>query len=143
MHDKLMQLGAETLVKTIEGLCNKTLSPTPQTEIAIESLKHAPKLFTETCQINWNASANTIHNLVRGLSPYPAAFTHLQEKKLKVFESKAEITTHNFEIGKPFTDQKSYLKFSCKDGFVHILDLQLEGKKRMLVQDFLRGYRFE
>jgi methionyl-tRNA formyltransferase len=104
-------------------------------------LKHAPKIFTETCQIHWDQTADKIHNLIRGLSPFPGALTVLDEKILKVYRSKKEIITHTHPIGKIFSDGKTFLKFSCTDGYIHILDLQLEGKKRMLTEDFLRGYR--
>ncbi len=104
-------------------------------------LKHAPRIFTETCTINWTRPAHEIHNLIRGLSPFPGALTMLDEKILKVYRSKIELAEHEQQQGAVETDQKKYLKFAAKDGFIHVLDLQLEGKKRMLVEDFLRGYK--
>ncbi len=103
-------------------------------------LKHAPKIFTETCQINWDQSVDTVHNFIRGLSPFPGALTSLEGKILKVYRSKKELSTHNHTPGKVFSDGKTFLKFACANGYIEILDLQLEGKKRMLTEDFLRGY---
>lgn len=146
VHDRMKELGAQLLVKTIKAFADGSLTETTQTSVvtgaAIE-LKHAPKIFTETCHINWLQTASQIHNLVRGLSPYPGAFTHLQDKTLKIFRSRKEIITPEKEAGAFDTDGKTYLKFACADGYVHVLDLQLEGKKRMTVEDFLRGYRFQ
>ncbi len=141
IHDKMMVLGANTLVETVLGLLDGSISEKPQ-PIEDKTLKHAPKIFTETCCIQFTDTANNIYNLIRGLSPYPAAFTYLQEKKLKIYTCKKEIVSHSHACGEYFTDQKSYLKFSCADGFIHVIDIQLEGKKRMLIEDFLRGYRF-
>jgi len=141
IHDKMMVLGANTLVETVLGLLDGSINEKPQ-PIEDKTLKHAPKIFTETCCIQFTDTANNIYNLIRGLSPYPAAFTYLQEKKLKIYSSKKEIVAHDYTCGEYFTDQKSFLKFSCSDGFIHVLDIQLEGKKRMLIEDFLRGYRF-
>ncbi len=104
-------------------------------------LKHAPKIFTETCTINWAQDATSNYNLIRGLSPFPGALTKLDDKILKIFAAQKEICNHNHLAGATVTDHKTYLKFACSDGYLHILDLQLEGKKRMQVQDFLRGYK--
>ena len=159
LHDRMKEIGAALLVRTIEGLDNGTLSEVPQSSIvnresSIENsanlslitdhslLKHAPKITTQTCQIDWQKSADDIHNLIRGLSPYPAAFTELGDKTLKIFKSEKEHAPPTSRPGKWETDRKSYLKFACKDGYIHVKELQLEGKKRMTVEDFLRGYRF-
>ncbi|MFY7900338.1 MAG: methionyl-tRNA formyltransferase [Chitinophagaceae bacterium] len=141
IHDKMMILGANTLVTTIHGLLDGSISEKPQ-PLEDTTLKHAPKIFTETCLIDFNTTTEKVHNLIRGLSPYPAAFTFLQEKKLKVYASRKEIADHSLATGELKTDNISYLKISCIDGFIHLLDVQLEGKKRMLIEDFLRGYRF-
>jgi len=105
-------------------------------------LKHAPKLTTQTCQIDWLKSTDEIYNLIRGLSPYPAAFTELRDKTLKVFRSEKEHAPPASRPGRWETDKKTYLKFACNDGYIYIKDLQLEGKKRMDIEEFLRGYRF-
>ena len=141
LHDKMKGVGAELLVKTIRGLAENTISEIPQQSVKPGDIKHAPKIFTDTCKIDWTKSASDIHNLVRGLSPYPGAFTYLKEKTFKIFRSKIEITPHHAEPGSYATDHKSFLKFACKDGYIHALEIQPEGKKRMPVEDFLRGFR--
>ncbi len=143
IHDRMKLIGAETLVKTIQGLAEGTIEEKAQTTInhQLSTIPHAPKIFTETCVIDWNKSVEEIHNLIRGLSPYPAAFTMLNNKKLKIFKSNKEITVHQHPTGLVFTDNKTYFKFSCSNGFIHLLDIQLEGKKRLLIEEFLKGYR--
>ena len=144
IHDKMMVLGANLLVTTLTGLIDNTLNEKDQEAIINEDpslLKHAPKIFTETCTINWAQDATSNYNLIRGLSPFPGALTKLDDKILKIFAAQKEICNHNHLAGATVTDHKTYLKFACSDGYLHILDLQLEGKKRMQVQDFLRGYK--
>ncbi len=144
LHDKMKMAGAKLLVKTIEGLAKETLQEKPQQSIAKEEdLKHAPKIFTETCVINWEKPSHVIHNLVRGLSPFPGALTKLNGKILKIYRSNVELVLHELTPGTVETDQKKYLKFATSNGYIHVLDLQLEGKKRMLVEDFLRGYKVQ
>jgi methionyl-tRNA formyltransferase len=139
LHDKLMVVGANLLVKTLLAIeaNNITEQPQPQND----DLKHAPKIFKEDCKIDWNSPAQTIHNLIRGLSPYPTAFTLLNEKNLKVFKAEIEDKEPGIIAGGFLTDGKTYLKFAAKDGFIKLLDIQYEGKKRMLIEDFLRGMR--
>ncbi len=139
LHDKLMVVGANLLVRTLLAIeANKiTEQPQPQND----DLKHAPKIFKEDCKIDWNSPAQTIHNLIRGLSPYPTAFTVLNEKNLKVFRAEIEDKEPGIVAGGFLTDGKTYLKFAAKDGFIKLLDIQYEGKKRMLIEDFLRGMR--
>jgi methionyl-tRNA formyltransferase len=143
VHDRMKIIGADLLVETVKQLADGTLKSKDQDSFAADQseLKHAPKLYTETSQINWDRSATAIHNLVRGLSPFPGALTSLDGKIMKVYRSKPEIKQHSHTPGAVFSDGKTYLKFACKDGYIYILDLQLEGKKRMLIADFLRGYR--
>lgn len=141
LHDKMKIVGADLLVKTVKGLVDGSLNEVPQDSIKEKELKHAPKIFTETCTINWDAGCEHIHNLVRGLSPFPGAITHLQNKVLKIYRSKKEQTTPSHTPGEWITDGKTFLKFACNDGYIHAIDLQLEGKKRMNVEDFLRGFR--
>jgi methionyl-tRNA formyltransferase len=140
LHDKMKEIGADVLLKTVIGLAEATIYEKPQENF---NIKHAPKIFTETCFIDWNKSANEINNLIRGLSPYPSAFTQLDGKKLKIFASTIDLDSSSLSTtGSYKTDGKQYLKFACNDGYICITDLQLEGKKRMKVEDFLRGYRF-
>jgi methionyl-tRNA formyltransferase len=146
VHDRMKLIGAALLVETVQGLAGGSLQEIRQSatgQPSAASLKHAPKLFTETCRIDWHKSAAEIHNLIRGLSPFPGALAVLDGKILKVFSSTKEITGHNNEPGSVISDGKTFLKFACADGFIHLLDLQLEGKKRMLAADFLRGYRMK
>ena len=146
IHDKMMVLGANLLVTTLHGIINNTLLEKDQEDIINNDpnlLKHAPKIFTETCTINWNNTAESIFNLIRGLSPFPGALTKLDDKIFKIFAAQKEICSHQSPVGSVLTDNKTYLKFACADGYLHITDLQLEGKKRMQVQDFLRGYNIK
>ena len=145
LHDKMKENGAGLLLKTIMGIAKGNLIEVPQhqtSNIKQQTLLHAPKIFTETCHINWNKTATEIFNLIRGLSPYPAAFTGLENKKLKIYKAEKILATHHAVAGSFETDGKSYLRFACIDGFINITELQLEGKKKMNTADFLRGYRF-
>lgn len=143
LHDRMKEIGAALLVKTVEGIAAGTLNEIPQEmELPAKQLKHAPKIFTDTCKINWSKPADEIHNLIRGLSPYPAAFTELGDKLLKVYRSKKEKIIPTSKPGHWETDAKTYLKFACADGYIQLTDVQLEGKKRMPVEEFLKGYRF-
>jgi methionyl-tRNA formyltransferase len=142
VHDKLMHAGAALLVETLKGLVAGTVQEIPQDSI-VETLRHAPKLFKEHMQIDWNMDANAILCLIRGLSPYPAAFTHLDGKVLKVFTAHIVAEQPGQAPGFWDTDHKSYLRFATKDAWLYLDELQLEGKKKMFVQDFLRGYRFK
>jgi len=141
LYGKLMEKGAALLLKTVDGLINNTISEMPQPESSVE-LKHAPKIFKEDCQIYWKKKdVESIHNLIRGLSPFPAAFTFLADKQLKIFGSRFEKAITNAEAGTYDSDGKTYLRFAGTDGWLYALDLQYEGKKRMKVEDFLRGFR--
>jgi methionyl-tRNA formyltransferase len=146
LHDRMKELGAQVLVKTVMGLAEGTLVEKPQLS-ALENfsfeVKHAPKIFTETCKIDWNKPMDEVYNLIRGLSPYPAAFTFLKEKVLKIYKSEKEGRQPSVSPGEAETDSKSYLKFACADGYIYVKELQLEGKKRMVVEEFLRGYRLQ
>ncbi|MEJ2902838.1 methionyl-tRNA formyltransferase [Pedobacter panaciterrae] len=139
LHDKLMNVGAGLLVKTVKAIeaGNYTEQPQPQSD----ELKHAPKIFKEHCLIDWNLSGDKIYNLIRGLSPYPTAFTKLNDKTLKVFKAEFEEKEPGISPGSFLSDGKTYLKFAARDGFIKFTDLQYEGKKRMQVDEFLRGMR--
>ena len=140
----MKELGAQLLVKTVQGLADGSLKEIPQSQISnpTSPVLHAPKIFTDTCRIDWNKPVVDIHNLVRGLSPFPGAFTQLEGKTLKIYQSLKEEGNINQPPGTVVTDKKTYLKFACTDGYLHVKELQLEGKKRMFTEDFLRGYRF-
>ncbi|HSQ44939.1 MAG TPA: methionyl-tRNA formyltransferase [Ginsengibacter sp.] len=142
LHDRMMEIGADLLLQTINELADNNLKEQPQAwALNIQSLRHAPKIFTETCEIRWDKNVDEVYNLIRGLSPYPAAFTFLKEKKLKIFNAQKEIAVVNETPGQLVTDNKTYLKFACNNGYISIKELQLEGKKKMQVEDFLRGWR--
>jgi methionyl-tRNA formyltransferase len=139
VHDKLMAAGAALLVRTVEGLANDALVPIPQVEST--ELRHAPKIFKEDTRIDWSRRAEEVHNFIRGLSPHPAAFTTLNGKVLKVFASRAEQALSGKAPGTPDSDGKTYLRMAAADGWVYLEELQQEGKKRMPVVEFLRGFR--
>lgn len=146
LHDRMKEIGAELLLKTIENLGEGTLKEIPQDQLSIinyqlSTLHQAPKIFTETCKIDWTKNAEDIYNLIRGLSPSPASFTFLKNKKIKIYKVEKEITDGNENTGEISTDNKTYLKFSCNNGFISVKELQLEGKKKMNVEEFLRGYK--
>ncbi|MBL7691339.1 MAG: methionyl-tRNA formyltransferase [Flavipsychrobacter sp.] len=141
MHDKLMEAGAQLLVVTVKGLAAGTLKEIPQAAVTTSELRHAPKLFKEDMLIDWSSGCNEINNFVRGLSPYPTAFTHISGKTMRVYAVKNELAETTKQPGAYETDHSTYLRFAAKDGWVYVLDLQLEGKKRMPVVDFLRGFR--
>ncbi|MDB5143294.1 MAG: methionyl-tRNA formyltransferase [Mucilaginibacter sp.] len=142
LHDRLMYKGAGLLVKTVKAVESGRYTENPQHHLAegVE-LKHAPKIFKEDCKIDWNQPAEKIYNLVRGLSPYPTAYTTLNEKILKVFGAEYELADTGEEPGEFFSDNKTFLKASTPDGFVMLTDVQMEGKKRMGIVEFLRGVR--
>ena len=145
LHDEMKVLGAQLVFDTLVGYCNESLKPVAQKELLNKSMKEvpeAPKLHTETCKINWEKTSQEVFNLVRGLSPYPGAFTYLDDKVLKVYRASFEQGNPTVSIGHFETDSKTFLRFATADGWIYVKELQLEGKKRMVVEDFLRGYRF-
>jgi methionyl-tRNA formyltransferase len=110
-------------------------------------LKHAPKIFSETCKIDFNKSVEEVQNLIRGLSPFPGAFTKLDGKMLKIYRSEKETLsdgqTGTVRPGEYKTDRKTFLKFACSNRYILVKELQLDGKKKMSIEDFLRGYHFK
>lgn len=142
LHDRLMDKGAGLLVKTVKAVESGRYTENPQEQLAdgIE-LKYAPKIFKEDCNINWDQPAEKAYNFIRGLSPYPTAYTTLNDKILKVFGAEYELAETSEQPGKFFSDNRTFLKVSAKDGFVHLTDVQMEGKKRMGIEEFLRGVR--
>ncbi|NCX95802.1 MAG: methionyl-tRNA formyltransferase [Chitinophagia bacterium] len=142
LHDKLMHAGAQLLVKTVQLLASGEIEEQPQASLPEAQLMYAHKITKADTQIDWNTNCLSIHNLIRSLSPYPAAITHLDGKILKVYHSHFTIVTDNHALpGAVETDHKSYLRYACHDGWVYLNDIQLEGKKRMDIVSFLRGYR--
>lgn len=139
VHDRMKEIGAAVLVKTVKGLADGSLKEMAQ---PLTEIKHAPKIHTDTCRINWSRPVEEVFNLVRGLSPYPAAFTMMNEKMLKIYKAKKEPCVPSHTEGEYETDGKTFLKFACSNGYLQVTELQLEGKKKMTVEEFLRGYRF-
>jgi methionyl-tRNA formyltransferase len=143
LHDEMKKIGAALLVKTIEGLAEGIIQDQLQQELAAgKTLKHAPKIHTEDCQINFQQPAAAVHNLVRGLSPFPGAYTNLEGKTFKIYRTEKELIPPKESAGQWITDGKNFLKFACEDGYVLCKEVQLEGKKKMDIATFLRGYRF-
>lgn len=150
LHDALMEKGAELLLESVKRIekegSNVQLKEQGSLLKQGEEAKHAPKIFKDTCRINWEKEAWVIHNLIRGLSPYPCAWTELiTEKKLsfKIFRASPVTTSHNLALGTIVCDGKKELKVACRDGFIHIHELQMEGKRRMLTEELLRGFSFQ
>jgi len=141
VHDRMKEIGAAVLVKTIRGLAEGSLKEIPQSMVDSGTLKSAPKIFTDHCRIDWTKPVQEIHNLIRGLSPYPGAFTSFQGKMLKIYRSSIEYQVPAGEPGAFSSDGKTFLKFACRDGYILVKELQLEGKKKMGTEDFLRGYK--
>lgn len=147
LHDKLKETGAGLLVRTLDALRLGELTEQPQDDLLRKEWEphtlHAPKLFRENCRIDWTKPVNTVYDHIRGLSPYPGAFTDFQQKQLKIYRAEKQHThtSHTSEPGSFETDKKTYLRFACADGYLYATELQAEGKKRMDITAFLRGYR--
>jgi methionyl-tRNA formyltransferase len=145
VHDKMKEIGAQLLVKTVKALADNSIKELPQLSTINyqpSTFLHAPKIFTETCKIDWNKPVDEVYNLIRGLAPYPAAFTLFNGKKLKVYKVDKVNKLPAIAAGEFETDHKTFLQFACSNGYISVLELQLEGKKKMLTADFLRGYHF-
>jgi len=141
VYEKLKYKGAELALKTVQAIEAGDIHPIPQSQ-SLE-IKHAPKIFKDTCEINWDLPATKIKDFVRGLSPYPAAWTRLNEKNFKIFKVEVlDNALYNLAPGQVKTDNKNFLHVQTADGVISVLDLQMEGKKRMGIQDLLRGYTF-
>jgi len=139
LYNRLKIKGAGLVLKTVRAIEENNYKPSPQ-EFST-TLKSAPKIHKETCKIDWNKPAEETRNFIRGLSPYPAAWTELQGKTMKIFKTEKISDNSTKAPGEIETDQKSYLYFHTAQGVLSIKDLQLEGKKRMTVEEFLRGYK--
>ncbi|MDP4188683.1 MAG: methionyl-tRNA formyltransferase [Bacteroidota bacterium] len=152
LHDKLMETGAGLLLKTVKDIENGSYPHTRQSELTDSgALKPAPKIFKENCKIDWNKPGKDIHNFIRGLSPYPTAWTEIrtgqdpdQKIPLKIFLSSFEenhIVSQSENLGKIFTDNKKYIKVAVLDGFIYLKSLQLPGHGCLSAEEFLRGFR--
>ena len=150
VHDKLMVLGGKLVLETVDAILNGTVKLIPQEEMAVVGeLRPAPKIFKETCRIDWNQPVKKIYDFIRGLSPYPAAWSELITSEegaavvVKIFESEKIYESHQLATGTIVTDGKKFMKVAVPDGFVSILSLQLPGKKRLKIDELLRGYHLE
>ena len=150
LHDKLMLQGGDTVMRTVEAIVNGTVTALPQSEMYINEseLRPAPKIFRDTCHINWQGSVDSVYNFVRGMSPYPAAWCELvnandEAVALKVYAVSKEYVQHDKAAGTIVTDGKNYIKVAVEGGYVSLDEVQLAGKKRMPVADLLRGFSVE
>ena len=141
LYERLMKKGGNLTLKTVKLIESGNYQLINQAKMG--EVKHAPKIFKETCQINFNKSTQEVYNFIRGLSPYPAAWTMFNGKILKIYKAKIKEILHEKIIGSFETDGKTFLQFATANGWIVLEEVQLEGKKRMNIIDFLRGYRFE
>ncbi|MGV3539784.1 MAG: methionyl-tRNA formyltransferase [Rufibacter sp.] len=143
LYEKLKHAGAELLLETVSAILEDRVQPYPQPQPE-EPLRLAPKIFKQTCQIDWSQPAEKVHHFVRGLSPYPAAWTILEDKQFKVFKGHVSSPAGGHDAGTYSTDGKNYLHLYCGDDRAYAVEeLQMEGKKRMGIQEFLRGFTFQ
>ncbi|MEI6816438.1 MAG: methionyl-tRNA formyltransferase [Bacteroidota bacterium] len=150
LHDRMMEMGANLVLKTVQSIITKNFNTMKQsTLITPDTILHAaPKLNKEVCKINWNKSMQELHDFIRGLSPYPGAWTNIKNKQgeqlsMKIFKTTMEPILDSVYNPEMLTDQKTYLKVRVKGGMLHILELQVSGKKRMGTAEFLRGFHFK
>lgn len=148
VHDKLMLLGADLVVETVDNILADRVKPIPQSELQTdEPLRPAPKIFKETCRIDWTAGVKRTYDFVRGLSPYPAAWTELlnggKRTVLKIYATEKEFCQVNEPVGRLLESNDGGLKVALTDGYLHLKSIQLAGKKRMDVADFMRGFRLD
>lgn len=150
LHDKLMYQGGETVLRTVEAIVNGAVEPVPQEQMFVSEsdLRPAPKIFRDTCRIDWNKNCCEVYDFVRGMSPYPAAWCEMQDAAgntiaIKVYEVAKEPALHDKAVGTLLTDGKSYAKVAVEGGYINLLSLQIPGKKRMPVADLLRGFSLQ
>lgn len=148
VHDKLMYLGSDLVIETVDNILADNVRPIPQSELLTnEPLRPAPKIFKETCRINWQSGVKQTYDFIRGLSPYPAAWTELsangKRMVMKIYRTAKEIGLCEAPVGTVITDGKTHFKIAQPDGFLHVEEVQLAGKKRMEIKDFLRGFHAE
>jgi len=143
LHDRMMQTGADCLAETVRLIAQGNVKTTDQESLLASGapVAHAPKIFREDCDIDWNRMVDQVHNQVRGLSPYPGAWTTIDGKVMKIFSGRKEHEVHDVIPGQWQTDGNTMLRFACSDGWYHVLRVQLEGKKAMDTVDFLRGWK--
>ena len=151
IHDRLMLLGGEVVKKTVDLILEGKVDAQSQNDIIINKqlkLKTAPKIFKETCEINWDQTVDTVHNFIRGLSPYPAAWSTLiandgEKVKVKIYESRKIVKKHTLSVGSIIQEGKEDLKIAVNGGFIDVLEMQLPGKRRLPIADLLRGFSID
>jgi len=145
VHDRLMMLGADMVIETVEAILNGNIAPIPQEDLCNKGIEAtpAPKIFKDTCRVDWNKSAEQIYNHIRGLSPYPAAWTEISNGEnvysFKIFQTGEPVDRHDLKSGELLIENNR-LWVGCADGAIEILSMQLSGKKRMSPADFMRGF---
>ncbi|MEI6434981.1 MAG: methionyl-tRNA formyltransferase [Bacteroidota bacterium] len=149
LHDRLMVAGARLVVETVDLIRSGSVSETSQESSAtdLQKLKTAPKIFKEDCRIDWSRNGGSVFNFIRGLSPYPGAFTSFTGKDcinydIKILKAAPVFCSHNFKPGSFFKSEKTQLIVTTPDGWLRILELQLQGRKVMSTGDFMRGYGY-
>jgi methionyl-tRNA formyltransferase len=144
LHDILMQQGSELILQSVKKIQEGNIKLEAQD---INNIKHAPKIFKETCKIDWDKDVNDIHNFIRGLSPYPCAWSDLfidgKQITFKIYSANKEIIEHDLPFGKIETDGKTFIKIATSGGFIIIKELQMSGKKKLTAIEFLRGFSFK
>ncbi|HEY4799476.1 MAG TPA: methionyl-tRNA formyltransferase [Bacteroidia bacterium] len=149
LYDRLMKDGADLVLKTVRAIEVGNYTPESQSMLLKpnEKIKSAPKIFKDDCKIDWNKRSEEIYNFIRGLSPYPTAWTELKKENetvsLKIFRSAKEVSEHQLNSGAIATDGKLFAKVAVKDGYIYLKELQLAGRKKMNIEEFLRGFSFE
>ena len=147
IHDKLMNVGAPLVCRTVDDIMQGNIRPIPQLELEPDAeIHHAPKIFKDTCRLPLDKGGKAAYDFVRGMSPYPAAWTEFVDASgkhtvVKLFATEKELCAPAHMLGSVISDGKTYLKVALSDGYLHLTTLQLAGKKRMAIADFLRGYR--
>lgn len=149
LYERLMKDGADLVLKTVRAIETGNYTPEEQSSFikSSEKIKLAPKIFKDDCKINWKKKAEDVYDFIRGLSPYPTAWTEIKKENetlsMKIFKSIKEMTEHQNEIGSIHTDGKTFVKVAVKEGFISLIELQLAGRKKMNIEEFLRGFSFE
>ena len=148
VHDKLMMLGGKLVLETVDNILAGSVHPIPQEQLlqGVDALRPAPKIFKETCRIDWNQPLKRIYDFIRGLSPYPAAWSELNQADgtkvaSKIYETEKNFVEHHLPIGTVCSDGKTFFKVAVNGGYLSIKELQLAGKKRLRIEEFLRGYK--
>lgn len=150
IHDELMHIGADLVRKTVDLILDDKVDAVAQEQLFVDEseLKSAPKIFKETCRVDWSKEVGEVHNLIRGLSPYPAAWTELycdgkEVQSVKIYASSIVAVDVELSLGSIKTDNKTYLHIACRGGYISINEIQFPGKKAMKIDELLRGYKFE